>query len=241
MEHFLNRIHDELWAKNDPKHRDQLVWFFKEQTINPIGVRSKDMNRVTACFWKEIKGWSKEQIWALCEGLWKTGILEDGHLACKFAMHVGSQLDESDLPILTDWLHLYIYNWAHCDDLSTHALGYMLYNYPETVLRTRDWHNSDSRWVRRALAVSMIPALKAGNNLKHSLDIADRLLMDDDDLVQKGYGWMLKIASQIFPDEIFQFIMSRRGAMPRTALRYAIEKLPEYQKNEAMKKQSPIR
>ncbi|HKK22035.1 MAG TPA: DNA alkylation repair protein, partial [candidate division Zixibacteria bacterium] len=59
---------------------------------------------------------------------------------------------------------------------------------------------------------------------------------DDDYLVQKGYGWMLKEASQRFPRDIFRFVLERKDRMPRIALRYAIEKLPASQRSQAMKR-----
>jgi 3-methyladenine DNA glycosylase AlkD len=65
---------------------------------------------------------------------------------------------------------------------------------------------------------------------------ADMLLTDDDDMVQKGYGWTLKEASNQFPDEVFRYVMKNKRRMPRTALRYAIEKLPQKMRKEAMKK-----
>jgi len=43
-------------------------------------------------------------------------------------------------------------------------------------------------------------------------------------MVQKGYGWMLKEASKLHQDDVFQYILKHRKEMPRTALRYAIEK-----------------
>jgi 3-methyladenine DNA glycosylase AlkD len=66
--------------------------------------------------------------------------------------------------------------------------------------------------------------------------MADLLLMDKDDMVQKGNGWMLKVATRHIPDEIFAYIMKNKNDMPRTSLRYAIEKLPPEKKKEAMRK-----
>ncbi len=57
-------------------------------------------------------------------------------------------------------------------------------------------------------------------------EIAERLLLDPDDMVQKGYGWMLKAASESHQREIFEYMMARKDIMPRTALRYGIEKMP---------------
>ncbi|MEN1760405.1 DNA alkylation repair protein [Anoxynatronum sibiricum] len=69
------------------------------------------------------------------------------------------------------------------------------------------------------------------------LEIADILLMDQDDLVRKGYGWMLKAASEAHQQEIHDYVMKRKTEMPRTSLRYAIEKMPKELKAAAMEKQ----
>ena len=67
-------------------------------------------------------------------------------------------------------------------------------------------------------------------------DIANRLLTDKDDLVQKGYGWMLKEASTKHQMQVFNYIMKNKSKMPRPALRYAIELMPENLKRKAMAK-----
>ena len=59
---------------------------------------------------------------------------------------------------------------------------------------------------------------------------------DKDDMVQKGYGWMLKAASQANQKEVFDYVVSRKATMPRTSLRYAIEKMPAELKVRAMAK-----
>lgn len=64
-------------------------------------------------------------------------------------------------------------------------------------------------------------------HLDLAFTIADRLMGDQDDLVQKGYGWLLKEASKTYPTDVFDFVMSRRERMPRIAFRYALEKLPD--------------
>ena len=67
-------------------------------------------------------------------------------------------------------------------------------------------------------------------------EIADILLADKDDMVQKGYGWMLKEASKANPEVIFEYVIRHKATMPRTAYRYAIEKLPADLKRVAMEK-----
>ena len=73
--------------------------------------------------------------------------------------------------------------------------------------------------------------------LANVFEMADNLLMDQDVMVQKGYGWMLKEASNHYPEEVFSYVMKHKKEMPRTSLRYAIEKLPPEQRKEAMKRE----
>ncbi len=91
-------------------------------------------------------------------------------------------------------------------------------------------------WVRRASAVSLIVPARRGKFLKEIFEIADILLHDKEDLVQKGYGWMLKVTSQAHLNEVFNYVMDRKATMPRTALRYAIEKMPPELKAKAMER-----
>jgi 3-methyladenine DNA glycosylase AlkD len=67
-------------------------------------------------------------------------------------------------------------------------------------------------------------------------EISNSLLKDKDDLVQKGYGWLLKEASRLHQKEVFEYVMKNKRNMPRMALRYAIEKLSRDLRDAAMEK-----
>jgi 3-methyladenine DNA glycosylase AlkD len=84
--------------------------------------------------------------------------------------------------------------------------------------------------------VTLILPTRKGDFLKEVFEIADLLLEDRDDMVQKGYGWMLKEASKKHQEEIFDYVMSKKAEMPRTALRYAIEKMPAELRRKAMER-----
>ena len=84
--------------------------------------------------------------------------------------------------------------------------------------------------------MSLIVSLRHGRCLKEAFEVAKTLLQDKEDLVQKAYGWMLKEASDFFPKEVMAFVMENKDQMPRTALRYAIEKYPKKMRERAMKK-----
>jgi 3-methyladenine DNA glycosylase AlkD len=111
---------------------------------------------------------------------------------------------------------------------------------PELLADLKKWTQSPNRWARRASAVSLIVPARKGLFLPDIFEIAELLLTDKDEMVQKGYGWMLKAASAAHREEIFQFVLKHKAIMPRTALRYAIEKMPEEMREKAMEKEHLI-
>ena len=117
-------------------------------------------------------------------------------------------------------------NWAKCDTLCNHTLGSFLEMYPQFIENLMGWARARNRWLRRASAVTLILPARKGLFMKEVFEISDILLMDGDDMVQKGYGWLLKEASKAHQQEVFDYVMKWKAKMPRTALRYAIEKMP---------------
>jgi len=77
---------------------------------------------------------------------------------------------------------------------------------------------------------------KKGLFLREAFEISDLLLNDLDDMVQKGYGWLLKEESRKHQAEVYDYVIKNRAVMPRTALRYAIELMPKELKAKAMRR-----
>lgn len=176
----------------DPVHAAGAKKYFKE-TIEPLGVRSADMNRTVAATWRQMRTLGKPRLWELCDALWDTGVFEEGSLACKLAARVRDTAPE-DFDIFAGWLARCVSNWAHCDDLCSHALGTLVRDHPSLFPRLAEWAGSDNRWLKRGACVAMLPSLKDKNPAQavRSRDraflLANHLLKDEDDLVQKGYG-----------------------------------------------------
>lgn len=157
-------------------------------------------------------------------------------MACAWSEKLTSAFVPSDFVILEKWVHNYVSNWASCDTLCNHTVGDFIQRYPEYIAELKKWARSDNRWVKRASAVSLIIPARKGKFLDDIFEIANILLLDRDDMVQKGYGWMLKAASQAHEQEVFSYVMAHTSVMPRTALRYAIEKMPPALRVKAMEK-----
>jgi 3-methyladenine DNA glycosylase AlkD len=140
------------------------------------------------------------------------------------------------LAVFRKWLDEYVDDWIDCDDHCIHVIGEFFLKYPETANEVLRWTTSANCWVRRGAAVSLVLPVRRGENIALLLQVADLLLNDEEDLVRKGYGWLLKVASIRYPEEVFSYVMDRREKMPTLALRYAIEKLPKQLQRQAMDK-----
>jgi 3-methyladenine DNA glycosylase AlkD len=91
----------------------------------------------------------------------------------------------------------------------------------------RTWSRHRSLWVRRAAAVSLIPPMRKGLALDVGYDVARTLHPDREDLIQKAVGWMLREAGKLDSPRLERYLRKNGSTIPRTTLRYAIERMPE--------------
>ncbi|PKL58457.1 MAG: DNA alkylation repair protein [Methanomicrobiales archaeon HGW-Methanomicrobiales-5] len=235
MDPVITRIRQELMLQADPDIQKSSQRFFKGE-ITCYGIKTATVIALAKKYWKEVKSKNKQEIFSLCEELYQSGYLEESFIVSNWAHALSGSYDREDLDVFRHWIDTYITNWASCDGFCNHTMGDFIEQYPECIDELKQWTQSQNRWMRRAAAVSLIVPAKHGKFLNESIVIADLILTDNDDMVQKGYGWLLKEASRKHTDEIFSYVMRNKRVMPRTALRYAIELMPKELKAEAMKK-----
>ncbi len=123
--------------------------------------------------------------------------------------------------------HDRINNWDLVDLGCLYMTGSYLFNKPRTILY--ELAKSDSIWERRTAILATCFFIKKGD-LDDTFAIAEMLLSDKEDLVHKGVGWMLRFAGDKDKPRLFTFLDAFAGIMPRTMLRYAIEKLTKEQR-----------
>jgi len=235
MSNLITTITKALHEHAEPEYKAGVTRFFKE-SVNPIGVRVPIVRTLGKKYYpKELQ---KKEIFSLCETLLEKRTLEHTILAFAWARNQEKDLVPSDFARLSRWIKTYVTNWAFCDDICTHTFGSLIYQYPTLLPKIFVWTTSRNRWLRRAAAVTLIHSIKKRekNILPHVYATTEALLHDRDDLVQKGYGWMLKEASNIWPADVYAFVLKHKDVMPRTALRYAVEKYPKEMKQHAMTK-----
>jgi 3-methyladenine DNA glycosylase AlkD len=235
MNNILSAVRADLKASVDEKTQQSFQRFFKEQ-VKAYGVKTETVGKIAKKRWGQVKGLGKQEIFALCEELYSSGITEEAFVVSFWLPNYIDHLEPADLQTFKRWIETYIDNWAKCDGFCNHTVGDFIQKYPQTLPEIKSWAKSQNRWLKRASAVSLIVPAKQGMFLSEAFEICDVLLSDADDMVQKGYGWLLKEESRKHQKEVFDYVLKSRKVMPRTALRYAIELMPKELKAEAMKK-----
>jgi len=235
MNKIINKIRQDLIDNADEKTRKSGERYFKEP-VKLHGLKSAVTERIGKEYYTEIKGKPKPEVFELCEELWQSGYMEEAIIACNWSYNVRKEYVPDDMKIFEKWVSSYVTNWATCDTFCNHTVGTLVEMYPEKISSLKKWAGMPGRWMKRASAVTLIVPARKGLFFKDIIEIADILLLDKDDMVQKGYGWMLKAASQAHRTEIFDYVFRNKAVMPRTSLRYAIEKMPKDLKTMAMAK-----
>ncbi len=235
MSNLAIKIREDLKIIANPKAKEGMQRFFKEP-LKCYGMKTGDIVKVMKKHLGDATSLGKGGMFALCEELFASGYYEEGIIAGIMADRVAKSFMPGDAATFRRWVEQYVDNWAECDTFCNHAVGDLIQMYPAVAKEVKGWAGSKNRWLKRAAAVSFIVPAKRGEFLEEAFEIADALIGDGDDMVQKGYGWLLKEESRTRQKEVFDFIVARRVTMPRTALRYAIELMPKEMRAEAMRR-----
>ncbi len=233
---ILDELAQELVKYKDRKYRIDAQQFHKTKLAQRLVLKAAIMRKIAATLYRQMKSWPAREVFDTCELLLESDLEARKSIAFDWAWRCRDGYRKSDFRRFESWGQKHFGDWGSVDHLCTGALGYLVYLFPELTSKTRKWARSKNLWMRRASAVCLIYSCRRGEQLRDAFEVADTLLTDKEDLVQKGYGWMLKEAADSSRDKVFDYVMKRRDVMPRTALRYAIEKMPPAMKKRAMAK-----
>jgi len=125
-----------------------------------------------------------------------------------------------------------INNWDLVDLSAPKILGIHLLNHDKQILYK--YAHSKNLWEKRISIISTYSFIK-NHDFNTTLEISDILLNDDQDLIHKAVGWMLREVGKQSLQILEKFLKPRYKKMPRTMLRYSIEKFPEKKRKKYLK------
>jgi 3-methyladenine DNA glycosylase AlkD len=220
---MLNDLQKEIRSLADPKRAKNFAWFFKTgpgqygEGDKFLGLNTPQMRSLS----QKYKHLSLSDI----QNLIKSYYHEERSIAIQILV---SQFTQNSKIIYDFYLKntKYINNWDLVDVSAPKIVGAYLSDKPRDILY--QLAKSDSIWERRISIISCLYFIAKNNDSLDALKISKLLLSDTHDLIHKAVGWMLReVGKRCGEKYLTDFLDANYKNMPRTALRYAIERFPE--------------
>lgn len=177
---------------------------------------------------------SRDRLLTYAEGLFRGDVLEEKLLAVLLLEHDVASFGEREFRRFERWVSR-IASWADHDALVYYLIAPLVAASQRRVHRALAWTHSRDRWHRRAASVALIRIARRDGFTPTIARVADRLLADPDDMVQKGLGWLLRETAKADPARTVPYLMRIRGRASRLVLRTACETLPAATRRRVLK------
>jgi 3-methyladenine DNA glycosylase AlkD len=227
MSHTYKNIQQSLRQYTTPERKRKIEWFFKTgkgqygEGDQFIGVTNPDVRKVARQY--------QDIALSELELLIHSPIHEDRLCALIILVNQNKKADletrQKIVDLFLDNLS-FINNWDLVDCSAHYILGRAIAEEVENIKILDKLANSQTLWERRIAIISTMYFI-SHNNITESLRIAKILLSDKEDLIHKAVGWTLREAWKRQPQEVENFLQDNYTQIPRTTLRYTIERMEE--------------
>ena len=207
-------------------HTEEVQRFFKHE-VSSRGWYTGELRKVAVRFRRRILAeYDMPFLLQVADQLFRGKVLEEKVFAVLMLQGVTGNFDKSEFSLFESWLDR-VSTWADHDALVQYLLGPMIARDESLLKLPPRWAKSKNRWHRRAAAVSLIHSTRQHKNFDRIQLVTEMLLADDDDMVQKGLGWLLREAAKFNREQTVPYLMRIRERAPRLVLRTACETLPQ--------------
>ncbi len=214
-------------------HAEGVQRFFKEE-IQSRGWYTAELRKVAVRFRRTIL---REQglpfLFAVADDLFNGDILEEKAFAVYLLQTLTDKFGDAEFQRLESWIAR-ISSWADHDALVHYLMAPLVAAKPARLKRVFAWAKSVDRWHRRAACVALIQGTRQKMFLGDIQRLSNKLLFDEDDMVQKGLGWLLRETAKAAPRETVPYLMKIRNRAPRLVLRTACETLAPVVRNRVL-------
>lgn len=205
--------------------------FFKEP-VNYFGLDKQTAGDIKQELFERIQeSWTIEDAVRFCNVMLEDPHMEARGIGYQVVAHLVSEAPPDLLADVKRWLERSCGNWGLVDNLAPSVLAPLLEHHPDLIPEVVSWTDSPSQWVRRGATVAFVPLVGKTKGQKRYLStayrIAERLFDDKEDLMHKAVGWLLRESGKADMKRLERFLLENGPKIPRTSVRYAIERFPK--------------
>ncbi len=206
-------------------HSAEVQWFFKEE-IKSRGWYTAELRKVAVRFRRTLlKETGLPFLLKVADKLFSGRMLEEKVFAVFLLETLTDDFGDAEFRLVESWLDR-ISSWADHDGLVHYLIAPMVAAKPSRTSNVFRWAKSRDRWHRRAACVALIRGTRRKMFLPQVKRLSNLLLSDEDDMAQKGLGWLLRETAKFDPKRTVPYLMTIRTRAPRLVLRTACETLP---------------
>jgi 3-methyladenine DNA glycosylase AlkD len=207
------------------EHAKGVQWFFKEE-IKSRGWYTGALRRAAVRTRRDIREqYGLDFLLQVADQLFSGPVLEEKNFAVLLLEKQTGEFGDAEFKFFESWLPR-ISSWADHDALVHYLIAPMIVAKPARAKKTFRWAKSRNHWHRRAACVALIQGTRQRMFLPEIIRLSNLLLSDQDDMVQKGLGWLLRETAKADRKRTVPYLMSIRERAPRLVLRTACETLP---------------
>ncbi len=222
---IAEQIRAALKAGGSAEHAGGVQWFFK-QGVKSHGWYTGDLRRaVRRCRKAILQEHNLGFLVKVADRLFAGHVLEEKVAAVFLLEKLEDQFGDREFRMFESWLDR-ISSWADHDGLVHYLISPMVAADPARVANVFRWAKSPKRWHRRAACVALIRGARQKMFFPQIAKLSDLLLSDQDDMVWKGLGWLLRETAKFDAQRTVPYLMKIQDRAPRLVLRTACETLP---------------
>jgi 3-methyladenine DNA glycosylase AlkD len=218
----------------DPEKVDRAKRWHKESVVS-YGFDKSDMKKVNSKFDGHFYELSLEEGIALAGKFIRSGNSTLIHIRIHLLGLRRKELDPAHFRFFDEFVDSFV-GWGNVDHFCS-VLQSLLARHPADVIGLlRKWNRSDNRWKRRASVVVFTRSVaKEGRFIDEALDLCEKLIWDEEDLVRKGVGWALKDNMRADKERVLKYVKSlRRRGVSSVITLYAIRDLKGEERKEVL-------
>jgi len=220
-------------------HAEGVQRFFTEE-IQSRGWYTAALRKFAVRFRRSIvRERGMDFLFQVADELFSGRILEEKVPAVLLLEKQTGNFADTEFQLFASWLDR-VSSWADHDALVHDLLAPMVAADPARCREVFLWAKSPNRWRRRAACVALIRGTRERQFFPQIVRLSNQLLRneDEDDMVQKGLGWLLRETAKADPKRAVPYLMKIRKTAPRLVLRTACETLPATMRKQVLKERS---
>jgi 3-methyladenine DNA glycosylase AlkD len=223
--YFAAHIRQVLKDGGSTAHAEGVQWFFKEE-VRSRGWYTAELRKLAVRFRRTIlREQGLEFLLEVADKLFSGEVLDEKNFAVMLLEDQTGHFGNKEFRRFESWLSR-ISSWADHDALVHYVIAPMVAAEPARAKAVFRWAKSRRRWHRRAACVALIQGTRQRMFFPQITRLSNFLLQDQDDMVQKGLGWLLRETAKADARRTVPYLRKIRKRAPRLVLRTACETLP---------------